>query len=83
MGIIPLFNWGEINALFYYLKIQLNQKIIDLEQKYLKLFRYFKLFFIINMILIPYGFFNKKCSKPIIKYSKGASIEESRKEYKK
>jgi hypothetical protein len=25
MGIIPLFDWGEANAPFYYLKIHLNK----------------------------------------------------------
>ena len=37
----------------------------------------------INAILISYGCFNKRLSKPVMKGSRVESIEESRKEYKK
>ena len=83
MGIIPLFDWGEANALFFMEKFSLINKAISR----IKVFEPFddssKKPSIINAILISYGCVFKRSSKPVMKGSRVESIEEARKEYKK
>ena len=82
MGIIPLFDWGEANALFFMEKFTLINKA----RSKIKVFEPFenssKNSSTINAILISYGFVFKRSSKSVIKGSRVESIEESRKEYK-
>ena len=81
MGIIPLFDWGEANALFYE-KIYFNKY-----RSKIKVFEPFedssKNSSMINAILISYGCVFKRSSKPVMKGSRVESIEEARNEYKK
>ena len=83
MGIIPLFDWGEANALFFMEKFTLINK----SRSRIKVFEPFddssKKPSIINAILISYGCVLKRSSKPVMKGSRVESIEEARKEYKK
>ena len=83
MGIIPLFDWGEANALFILEKFTLINKPIQR----IKVFEPFedssKNSYMVNAILISYGCVFKRSSKPVIKGSRVESIEEARKEYKK
>jgi len=83
MGIIPLFDWGEANALFFMKKFTLINKA----RSRIKVFEPFdnssKNPSIINAILISYGCVFKRSSKPVMKGSRVESIEEARKEYKK
>ena len=82
MGIIPLFDWGEANALFIK-KITLINKV----KSRMKVFEPFedssKNSSMINAILISYGCVFKRSSKPVMKGSRAESIEEARNEYKK
>ena len=83
MGIIPLFDWGEANALFFMKKFNFIHK----SKSRIKVFEPFddssKNPSIINAILISYGCVLKRSSKPVMKGSRVESIEEARKEYKK
>ena len=83
MGIIPLFYWGEANALFFMEKFTLINKA----RSRIKVFEPFedssKNSSRINAILISYGCVFKRSSKPVMKGSRVESIEEARKEYKK
>ena len=83
MGIIPLFDWGEANALFFMEKFTLINKA----RSRIKLFEPFedssKNPSMINANLISYGCVLKGSSKPVIKGSRVESIEEARNEYKK
>jgi hypothetical protein len=83
MGIIPLFDWGEANALFFMEKFTLINK----SRSRIKVFEPFddssKKPSIINAILISYGCVLKRSSKPVMKGSRVESIEEAKKEYKK
>ena len=80
MGIIPLFDWGEANALFYG-KIFLINKA----RSRIKVFKPFedssKNSSMIYEILIFYGCVFKRLSKPVMKGSNFESIEEARNEY--
>ena len=83
MGIIPLFDWGEANALFFMEKFTL----INQSRSGIKVFEPFedssKNSSMINTILISYWCVFKRSSKPVMKGSRVISIEEARKEYKK
>ena len=84
MGIIPLFDWGEANALFFMEKFTLINKA----RSRIKVFEPFddssKNSSIINAILISYGCIYKRSIKPVMNGSRVfESIEEHRKEYKK
>ena len=83
MGIIPLSDWGEANALFLMEKFTLINKA----RSRIKVFEPFedssKNSSMINVILISYGCVFKRSSRPVMKGSKVESIEEARKEYKK
>ena len=82
MGIIPLFDWGEANALFLWKNFLINKA-----RSRIKVFEPFddssKNPSIINAILISYGCVLKQSSKPVMKGSRVESIEEARNEYKK
>ena len=82
MGIIPLFDWGEANALFFMEKFTLINKA----KSRIKVFEPFedssKNSSMINAILISYGCVYKPLSKTFMKVSRLESIEEARKEYK-
>ena len=82
MGIIPLFDWGEANALFL-CKISLINKA----RSRIKVFEPFEDSSnnpsMINAIFISYGCVLKWSTKPVMKGSRVESIEEARKEYKK
>ena len=83
MGIIPLFDWGEANALFFMEKFTLINKA----RSRIKVFEPFedssKNSSMVNAILISYGCVFKRSSKPVMKGSRVESIEEARNEYKK
>ena len=83
MGIIPLFDWGEANALFFMEKFTLINKA----RSRIKVFEPFddssKNPSMINVILISYGCLLKRSSKPVMKGCRVESIEEARNEYKK
>ena len=83
MGIIPLFDWGEANALFFIEKFTLIKKA----KSRIKVFEPFedssKHSSMINTILISYGCVFKQSSKTLMKGSMVESIEEARNEYKK
>ena len=83
MGIIPLFDLGEANALFLLEKFTLINKA----RSRIKVFEPFedssKKSFMVNSILISYGCVFKRSSKPVMKGSRVESIEEARNEYKK
>ena len=82
MGIIPLFDWGEANALFYG-----KFTLINKARSRIKVFEPFdyssKNPSMINAILFSYGCLLKRSSKPVMKGSRVESIEEARQEYKK
>ena len=82
MGIIPLFDWGEANALFLW-----KFTLINKARSRIKVFEPFedssKNSSMINVILISYGCVFMRSSKPVMKGSRVESIEEARKEYKK
>ena len=79
MGIIPLFDWGEANALFLWKNFSLIKKA----RSRIKVFEPFedssKDSSTINAILISYGCVFKRSSKPVMKGSRVESIEEARK----
>ena len=81
MGILPLFYWGEANALFYGKFTLINES-----RSRIKVFERFddssKNPSMINAILISYGCVLKRSSMPVMKGSRVESIEEARKEYK-
>ena len=83
MGIIPLFDWGEANALFFMKKFNLINKARSM----IKVFEPFedssKNFPMVNAILISFGCVFKRSGKPVMKGSRVESIEEAKKEYKK
>ena len=83
MGIIPLFDWGEANALFFMEKFTLINKA----RLRIKVFEPFEDSSnnnpMINAILISYGFVFNLSGKTVMKGSRVESIEEARKEYKK
>ena len=83
MGIIPLFNWGEANALFFLGKFTLINKA----RSRIKVFEPFedssKNSSMNKAILISYGCAFKRSSKPVMKGSRVESIEKARNEYKK
>ena len=83
MGIIPLFDWGEANALFFMEKFTLINKA----RTRIKVFEPFednsKNSSMVNVILMSYGCVFKRLSKPVMKVSRVESIEEVRNEYKK
>lgn len=74
MGIIPLFDWGAANALFFMEKFTLINKA----RSRIKVFEPFdyssKNSSIINAILISYGCVLKRSSKPVMKGSRVESI---------
>ena len=78
MGIIPLFEWGEANALFLWKKFTLINKA----RSRIKVFEPFedcsKNSSMINAILISYGCVFKRSSKPVMKGSRVKSSEEAR-----
>ena len=82
MGIIPLFNLGETNALFLW-KFTLIKKA----KSRIKVFEPFevspKKSSMIDAILILLWLFFKRSSKPVMKGSRVESIKEARNEYKK
>ena len=84
MGITPLFDWGEANALFFFFG---KFTLINKARSRIKVFEPFedssKNSYMINAILISYGCVFKRLSKPVIKGSRVESIEEARNEYKK
>ena len=61
--------------------------LINKAKSRIKIFESFedslKIFSIIDTILISYGFFYKRSSRPVIKGSRVESMEEARNEYKK
>ena len=67
MGIIPLFDWGEANALFFMEKFTLINKA----RSRIKVFEPFedssKNSYMNNAILISYGCVFKRSSRPVIK----------------
>ena len=73
MGIIPLFNWGEANALFFMEKFTLINKA----RSRIKVFEPFedssKQSSIINAILISFGCVFNSSSKPVMKGSRPES----------
>ena len=77
MGIIPLFNWGEANAVFFMEKFTLINKARSM----IKVFEPFddssKNSSIVNAILISYGCVFKRSSKPVIKGFRIKSIKEA------
>ena len=77
MGIIPLFDWGEANALFFMEKFTLINKA----RSRIKVFETFdyssKNPSMVNAILISYGCVLKRSSKPVMKGSRVESIEEA------
>ena len=81
MGIIPLFDWGEANALFLLINLLINKV-----RSRIKVFEPFEDNFknssMDNAILISYGCVFKRSSKPVMKGSRVESIEEARNEYK-
>ena len=82
MGIIPLFDQGEANALFFMEKFTL----INNARSRIKVFEPFedssKNSFVINAILIFNVCVFKRSSKPFLKGSRVESIKEARNEYK-
>ena len=78
MGIIPLFDEGEANALFLMEEFTFIKKA----RSRIKVFEPFeyssKNSSIINAILISYGCVFKRSSKPVMKGSRVESIEEAR-----
>jgi len=70
MGIIPLFDWGEANALFFMGKFTLINKA----RSRIKVFEPFEdcsnNSSMINAILISYGCVFKRSSKPVMKGSR-------------
>ena len=74
MGIIPLFDWGEANALFFMEKFTLINKT----RSRIKVFETFKDNFknssMVNAILITHGCVFKRSSKPVMKCSRFESI---------
>ena len=70
MGIIPLFDWGEANALFFMEKFTLINKA----RSRIKVFEPFedslKNYHMFNVILISYGCVFKRSSKPVVKGSR-------------
>ena len=84
MGIIPLFVWGEANALFFFLE---KFTLINKARSRIKVFEPFeynlKNSSMVNAILISYGCVFKRSSKPVMKGSRVESIEEATNEYKK
>ena len=82
MGIIPLFVWGEANALFFMEKFTLINKA----RSRIKVFEPFedssKNSYMVNAILISYGCVLKRSSKPVMKGSRVESIERSEKRTK-
>ena len=82
MGIIPLFDWGEANALFFMEKISLINK----SRSRIKVFEPFddssKNPSRINAILISYGCVFKRSSRPVMRGTMVESIEEARNEHK-
>ncbi len=81
MGIIPLFDWGEANALFLWKNLLKSIKP-DRGLNYLNLLK-IVLSTLLWLILISYGCVFKRSSKPVMKGSRVESIEEARKEHKK
>ena len=77
MGIIPLFNWGEANALFFMEKFTLMNKA----RTRIKVFEPFedssKNYSMINAILISYGCVFKRSSKLVMKAS-GLNVSKKR-----
>ena len=77
MGIIPLFDWGEANALFFMEKFTLINKA----RSRIKVFEPFEDSSMnpsmVNAILISYGCVLKRSSKPVMKGSRVESIEEA------
>ena len=67
MGIIPLFDWGETNALFFMKKFTLSNKA----RSRIKVFEPFEdssnNFSMISAILIFYGCVFNRSSKPVMK----------------
>ena len=83
MGIIPRFDWGEANALFFMEKFTLINKAGS-RNKVIEPFEdSFKNSSMINSILISYGCVFKRSSKPVMKSSRVETIEKVRNEYKK
>ena len=82
MGIIPLFEWGEANALFFMDKFTLINKA----RSRIKIFKPFedssKNSSMINVILICYGCVFKRSSKQVMKGSMVESTKEARNKYK-
>ena len=83
MGIIPLFDWGEANALFFMEKFTLINKARSRIKVFESFDESFKNSYMVNAILISYGCVFKRSSKPVMKGSRVESIEEARNEYKK
>ena len=83
MGIIPLFDWGEANALFFMEKFTLIIKTRSRIKVFEPFEDNFKNSSMVDTILISYGCVFKRSSNPFIKGSGVESIEEARNEYKK
>ena len=83
MGIIPLFDRGEANALFLWK----NFTLINKARQRVKVFEPFEdssmHCSMINAILIFYGCVFNRSSKAVMKGFRIESIKEARKEYKK
>ena len=83
MGIIPLFDWGEANALFFMEKFTLTNK----DRPRIREFEPFedrsKLLQSLIEFLISYVCVFERSSKPVMKGSRIESIEEARNAYKK
>ena len=83
MGIIPLFDWGEANALFFIEKFTLIYKARSRNKVFGPFEDSSKNSSTINAILISYGCVFKRSNKPFMEGSRVESIEETRNEYKK
>ena len=77
MGIIPLFDWGEANALFLWKNLLYLIKPYQ-GLKYLNLLKIVLNSSMINAILISYCCVFKQSSNPVMKGSRVESIEEAR-----
>ena len=83
MGIIPLFDWGEANALFLMERFTLINKARSRIKVFEPFEDNFKNSSMVNAILISYGCVFKRSSKPVMKGSRVESIEEARNVHKK
>ena len=77
MGIIPLFDWGEANALFFG-----KFSLINRVRKWIKAFEPFENnslnYSMINAILIFYSCVFKRSIKPVLKKALGFNLSKKR-----